>query len=141
MFSKSNLLATLTGGVAMFVLGYVLWGMIGESLNGDNVLTNVMKVEPDFIHLFLGCLISAFVMSTIYGKWARGHHSVKEGAEFGIWVGVFVGVGMGLIFFATSTMMNFTGHLIDAVLNIIYYLVIGIIIALIYKSTSSKSKS
>ncbi|MDT0606696.1 hypothetical protein [Croceitalea rosinachiae] len=141
MFSKSNLLATLTGGVAMFVLGYVLWGMLGETLNGDNVLNNVMKVEPDFIHLFFGCLISAFAMSTIYGKWARGHHSAKEGAEFGIWVGVFVGVGMGLIFFATSTMMNFTGHLIDAVLNIIYYLVIGIIIALIYKATSDKSKS
>lgn len=141
MFSKSNLLATLVGGIAMFVLGYVLWGMLGESLNADNVLTNVMKAEPDFIHLFLGCLISAFAMSTLYGKWARGHHSAKEGAEFGIWIGIFVGLGMGLIWFATSTMMNFTGHLIDAVLNIIYYILIGVIIALIYKATSKKSAS
>ena len=141
MFLKSNLLATLVGGIAMFVLGYLLWGLLGESLNGDNVLTNVMKAEPDFIHLFLGCLISAFTMSTLYGKWASGHHSIKEGAEFGILIGIFVGLGMGLIWFATSTMMNLTGHLIDAVLNIIYYILIGVIIALIYKATSKKTTS
>ena len=141
MFSKSNLLATLLGGIAMFVLGYVLWGMLGESINADNVLSNVMKAEPDFIHLFLGCLISAFAMSTLYGKWVRGHHSAKAGAEFGIWIGIFVGLGIGLIYFATSTMMNLAGHLIDAVLNIIYYLLTGVIIALIYKVTSKKSGS
>lgn len=27
MFSKTNLLATITGGIAMFLLGYLIWGM------------------------------------------------------------------------------------------------------------------
>ena len=94
MFSKSNLLATLVGGVAMFVLGYLFWGMLGESLMEGHTLTNVMKDPPEFIILFLGCLLGAFALSTLYGKWARGHHSAKEGAEFGLWVGVFVGLGM-----------------------------------------------
>ncbi|MAU26953.1 MAG: hypothetical protein CMH48_07630 [Muricauda sp.] len=139
MFSKSNLLATLVSGISMFVLGYVFWGMLGESLMEGHTLTNVMKEEPDFIHLFLGCLIGAFAFSTLYGKWARGHHSAKEGAEFGLWIGVFVGLGMGLIWFATSTMMDLTGHLMDAVINIIYYTIIGVIVALIYKATSAKN--
>ncbi|UJH66250.1 hypothetical protein [Allomuricauda sp. SCSIO 65647] len=139
MFSKSNLLATLVGGIAMFVLGYVMFGMLGESLMEGHSLINAMKDPPDFVHLLLGCLISAFALSTLYGKWARGHHSAKEGAEFGLWVGVFFGLGEGLIWFATSTMMDLTGHLINAVLNIIFYIIIGIIIALIYKATSKKA--
>ena len=70
MFSKSNLLATLVGGIAMFVLGYVLWGMLGESLNGDNVLTNVMKDEPDFIHLFFR--MSYWCLCYEYALWKMG---------------------------------------------------------------------
>lgn len=141
MFSKSNLLATLVAAIAMFVLGYVFWGMLGESLLEGHSLTNVMKDPPDFIHLFLGCLVGAFALSTLYGKWARGHHSAKEGAEFGVWVGIFVGLGMGLIWFATATMMDLTGHIIDAIINIIYYTIIGVLIALMYKATSDKAKS
>jgi len=38
--------------------------------------------------------------------------------------------------YGTSELMDLTGHLIEAVLDIIYYVIIGAVIALIYKSTS-----
>jgi uncharacterized membrane protein len=139
MFSKSNLLATLVSGITMFVLGYAIFGILGESLLESHTLTNIMKDTPDFIHLFLGCLISAFALSTLYGKWARGHHSFREGAEFGVWIGVYYGLGEGLIMFATSTLTDFTGYIITGLLNIIFFLIIGAIIALIYKATSKKA--
>lgn len=140
MFSKSNLLATIVATVTMFVLGYLLWGMIAESIMGDHVVTNVMKDPPDFVFIFLGNLISAFALCTLYSKWARGHHSAKEGAEFGAWIGVFMGLGAGLIMFATANLMTLTGHLMDFILNLVFFTVTGVVIALVYNATSPKTK-
>lgn len=139
MFSKSNLLATLAATVVMFVLGYVLWGMLAESMMDGHVLADIMKDPPDFIFIALGNLISAFALCNLYRKWARGHHSAKEGAEFGAWIGVFVGLGSGLIWYATSTLMDLTGHLMDFVLYLVFFVVTGIVISLVYNATSSKA--
>jgi len=97
MFSKSNLLATLVSGITMFVLGYAIFGILGESLLESHT------------------------------------------AEFGVWIGVYYGLGEGLIMFATSTLTDFTGYIITGLLNIIFFLIIGAIIALIYKATSKKA--
>ena len=136
MFSKSNLLATLVAAVTMFLLGYLIWGVATVDLFEGHSLNNVMKDPPDFLFIILANLIGAFALSTIYGKWARGHHSPKEGAEFGLWIGIFVGLSVFLLMYGTSELMDLTGHLIEAVLDIIYYVIIGAVIALIYKSTS-----
>ena len=140
MFSKSNLLATVAATVVMFLLGYLIWGVATVDFFESHTITNAMKDPVDFTYIILGNLLGSFALSTLYGKWARGHHSAKEGAEFGIWIGVFVGLGMGLLWYGTSTMMDLTGHLAEAVLDIVFYLIIGTVIALVYKATS-KAKS
>ena len=136
MLSKSNLLATLAGTVCLFLLGFLIWGVATADLFDTYMVSDVVKEEPDFVFILFGNLFAAFAMSTLYGKWARGHHSAKEGAEFGIWIGVFVGLGIWLIQYATTSIMNLTGYLVDAVLEIIYYGLTGIVIALVYKATS-----
>ena len=140
MFSKSNVLATLAGAVTLFLLGFLIWGVATVDLFEEYVLSDVMKDPPDFVFILLGNLFAAFAMSTLYGKWARGHHSAKEGVAFGIWIGVFVGLGIWFVQYATTTFMNLTGYLIDAVLEIVYYALAGMVIALVYKATS-KGKS
>ena len=137
MFSKSNVLATVATTVVMFFFGYVLWGILAEKLIAEaHVLTNVMKEAPDFLFIAIGNLISAFALSSLYSKWARGHHSVKEGAEFGAWIGLFIGLGHGLIWYATSTLMDLTGHLLDFLLYLAFFVVAGIVISTVYKVTT-----
>ena len=139
MFSKSNILATLAGTVTLFLLGYLIWGVATTDLMEGHSIASVMKDPPDFLFILLGNLFSAFAISTIYGKWARGHHSAKEGAELGVLFGIFVGFGIWFVQYATTELMDLTGYLINAVLEIIYYAVTGIVIALVYKATSKKA--
>ncbi len=140
MFSKSNLLATLIGGIVMFFLGYLIWGIATADFFEEHSVVNVMKEVPNLGLIALGNLVGAFVLSSLYSKWARGHHSMGEGFQFGAWIGVFVGVGMGLIWYATSNWMDLTGHIAEAIIDIIYYGIIGAIIALVYQKTAAKKE-
>lgn len=139
MFTKQNLLATLAGFAVMFVLGYAIWGIATVDFFESHTITNVMKDPPELIYIALGNLIAAFALSSLYGKWARGVHSFSEGFQFGAWIGVFVGLGMGLLWFGTSNMLDMTGHLVEAVLDIIFYGIIGAVIAVVYKATAVKA--
>ncbi len=141
MFSKSNLLATLAAGILNFIGGYLVWGIATADFFAQHAgsATGVMKDPIDLVHIAIGCFIQAFIMSTIYSKWARGIHSAKEGFEFGALVGVFTGFGIGLIMYGTANFMDLTGVLTEGLIEIVYYGVIGIIIALVYKATSKKT--
>ena len=141
MFTKSNLLATLAGFVVMFLLGYAIWGFATVDFFEEHTLNNVMKDPPDMLFIALGNLIGVFALSSLYGKWARGVHSAKEGFQFGAWIGVFTGIGMGLLWYATMELWDITGHTVEAVIDIIFYGIIGAVIALVYKATDKKTQS
>lgn len=139
MFTKQNLLATLAGFAVMFLLGYAIWGIATVDFFESHTITNVMKDPPELLYIALGNLIAAFALSSLYGKWARGVHSFSEGFQFGAWIGVFVGLGMGLLWFGTSNMLDMTGHLVEAVIDIVFYGIIGGVIAVVYKATAVKA--
>lgn len=141
MFSKQNLLATVAATIAMFILGYLIWGMALVSFFEEHSLVNVMKSDEEMSLgvIFLGNLAAAFALSTLYGKWARGHHSAAQGFQFGAWVGFLIGVGMGLVWLGTANWMDTTGHVAEAIIDILYYGIIGAVIALIYNASTSSS--
>lgn len=141
MFTKQNLLATLAGFAVMFVLGYAIWGIAMVDFFESHTLTNAMKDEPELLYIAFGNLIAAFALSSLYGKWARGVHSFSEGFQFGAWIGIFVGLGMGLLWFGIADLMDMTGYLVEAVIDIIYYGIIGGVIAVVYKATAEKASA
>lgn len=138
MFTKQNLLATLAGFVTMFLLGFVIWGMALTGFFQEHSINDVMKDPPDLITIALGNLIATFALSSLYGKWARGVHSLSEGFQFGLWIGIFVGLGLGLLWCGTTELMDTTGYVVEAVLDILFYAIIGAVIAVVYKATASK---
>lgn len=138
MFSKSNLLATLVATIVMFFLGYLIWGIATVDFFTEHTIVNAMKEVPDLGIIALANLIASFILSSLYSKWARGHHSLGQGFEFGAWIGALIGLGMGLITYATVSWMDITAHLVEAIIDIIFYGIIGAIIALIYKKTAAK---
>lgn len=138
MFSKSNLLATLAGAVVMFFLGYLIWGYAMADYFDQHSIINVMKDPPDMGMIALGNLLGAFIVSTLYSKWARGHHSLGQGFQFGAWIGALLGIAVGLIWYATANFMDLAGHLVSGIMDIIYYGIVGAVIAFVYQKTAAK---
>ncbi|NJB71829.1 cation transport ATPase [Saonia flava] len=139
MFSKSNLLATLAASVVMFLLGYLIWGIATVDFYESHTLNNIAKDPMNIPLIFLGNLIAAFAMSTLYGKWARGAHSIKEGFEFGALIGLLIGFGIYLVMYATTDMLDLTGHIVEGIIDVVYYGIGGVVIAIVYKATAPKS--
>lgn len=139
MFSKSNLLATLVGFIVLFFSGWVFYDMIAGSFFESHATefgTAAMRAEPEMIMIAIGCLVQAFVMSVLYGKWARGHHSAKEGFTFGAWIGVFLGFGVWILNEGVMDMTDMTARLVDGVWNVVQYGLVGLVIALVYQKFS-----
>lgn len=129
--------------VTMFLLGYLLWGIALVSFMESHTITNVMKPdeEMNMVFIFLGNLFAALAMATIYGKWARGYHGVLEGFTFGALIGAIIGLGMGFVWLGTANFMDATGHIVEAITDIIYYGIAGVVISLVYRASAKKEAS
>ncbi len=73
----------------------------------------------------------------IYSKWARGTHGFGQGYKFGALVGALLGFGVGMIWFATSNFMTSTGHIIDAVYQVVSYGIAGGVMGIVYDKMDS----
>ena len=142
MFSKSNLLGTLVGFVAIFIIGYVFFGphmdffWDAHSIAPDGYL----REEPIMILFFLGMILTGFFISTIYGKIKKENHSFWCGAEIGAIVAAFSYLGVGMMRFAMVSSSDFTGYLLGAVLTLIQFAIVGGLIALVYKAVDKKKE-
>lgn len=133
MFSKANLVSTLVTAIWGMGGGFLLWGIIAEPMMADNMMSGLMRAEPDMFHLALGCLIQAFGFSTIYGKYGATSFGIKSGLSMGIMVGIMIGAGEKLIDFATSNMINFEGTLMNFAIYLVFFGITGLLAGLIYK--------
>ncbi|GAA3636069.1 hypothetical protein [Flavivirga jejuensis] len=139
MFSKTNLISTIITSIWGFLGGWLLWGIIGDPMLADHATTaGLMKEMPDMALLAIGCLVIGFAFSTIYSKWARGTHGISHGVQFGIWVGILIGLGGGLIGYSTSNIMDLPGTIINAIIYVVHYVIMGIIASLVYRKFTAE---
>ena len=121
---KSTLINGIVGAVVLYLLNWVFYGMSGV-MDGYATEAGAAAGRADadmlHVHLALGHVVMGIALATIYSKWARGTHSFMHGFELGAWVGIFTGVGMSLIWYATSNFMTSTGHIIDGIWAIVSY--------------------
>ena len=68
MFSKSNVLGTLSGFVILFFLGYLYYDILANDFMKEASNQAISKIPADMFYLSLGLLIQAFSMSTLYQK-------------------------------------------------------------------------
>lgn len=66
------LVATVTGAVTIFVLGYLIYGVLFASLMKENTIQYVglYKDPPDFVILILKNIVQAFLLVFIFEYWA-----------------------------------------------------------------------
>jgi len=131
---KSTLMAGIAGGVVMFLLGWLFYGMSGVM---DSHVTEVGKAaslsdeDMNIALIAIANLITGIIMAHLYSKWARGSHGFGHGAKFGAAIGALIGVGLGLIYMATSAWMTSTGYIIDGVWQIVMYALTGGVIGMV----------
>jgi hypothetical protein len=46
---------------------------------------------------------------------------------------------MGLLWYGTSELMDLTAHIVEAVIDVIFYGIIGAVIAVVYKASAPKA--
>ncbi len=112
MGAKKVVLATIAGGVALFVTGFLLYGVLLRELMAANTAAGTMKEMPDFPPLIFSNLVIAAFLTLILSKW-DGARNLVGGVKAGIPMGLLLGLGIGLALFATTNMMTAVAVLID----------------------------
>lgn len=140
MFTKQTLLATLVGGLTIYFLGWIFYDLIAGSYFEDNALHEIPE-RIDMASIALGALIQGFALSNLYRYWHTSRTGRFRGFEMGAWVGLFTGLGSGLIFYGTAAVHTLNTHLVDAAWHIVFYGITGMLIAWSYGLMTTNSKS
>ncbi len=134
MFTKTNLIATVVAAIWSQMGGFLLWAVLADRFLNDHLgsATGVVRAEPDFGVLAIGCLVQAFAFSTVFRKWGAAHYNLMDGLKYGVWMGIFIGFGEGIIDYATSNVLDMTGALINGLIWIVHLSVMGLLVGLVY---------
>ena len=128
MATKKLTMATLAGGVAAMVVGYLLNGMLMMDFYTTNVgsATGVFKEVPIWWSLILGQVLFAGFLTMIIG-W-RGDSSAGAGLKTGALVGLVLGLSLNFTFYGTANIANLTATLVRPVVIMIQTGIIGAVI-------------
>ncbi len=134
MFTKTNLISTIVAAVWSFMGGFFLWGILAENFMAGHMgtATGVMKDPPDFAILAIGCLIQGLAFSTIFRNWGADKYTTSDGLKYGFWVGILAGLGNNIIDYATSNMLDMTGALVNGLIYIVFFCIMGFLVGLVY---------
>jgi len=136
MFSKTNILASLAGFFVLYLLGWFFYGIIADDFFMQHTLIKNMHKKDSIDGVWqiaIGSFLISLFMSSIYQKWSQGDHNLKTGFNFGALIGALIGLGLGMVMYATTNFMDFTGQLTDGIWSIFYYGFTGAVISFVYK--------
>jgi len=114
MDTKKFALGTLAGGVAFFLLGWLLYGMLFMKFFEANAgtATGVNKVEMDWLFLILGNLCSGAFFTFIFMRWA-GVNTLMGGLKAGATIGLLFSASVDLMMYGTTNISNLTATIAD----------------------------
>jgi hypothetical protein len=120
------LIGGVAGGVAMFLLGWLFYGILLADMMAAETAdsASMMKEMPDMLPLIIGNLSWGFLLAYIFNKWAS-IDTLVSGAKGGAVVGFLIAVGFDTIFYATTTMYTPKLMAIDIVVSTFMFTVAG----------------
>lgn len=127
----------LAAGVAFFLLGWLLYGMLlmDTMQSYAGTATGVYKEDiPDFIWLILGNL-SMGLFIALACSWA-GASSAGSGAMIGFWIGLLVGIGMDGITLGVTNLMTPMGMVIDVLVFTVMCVIAGAVAGMVMGMSS-----
>lgn len=122
------LVGGLIGGVAFFLLGYLVYGMALNSMMAENTMEGLQRPMEEFQWLFLGLGNLAFGFLAAYVLNKAGANSASEGAGVGAMVGFLLALAIDFTWYGTSNAMTLTGVFVDIVASTVLFAVVGAIV-------------
>ena len=98
-------LATVAGGVAAFVAGYLIYGQLFAGFMEANTMVGVSRKAPRWIVLGVANLATGALLTTVLGYWAKASN-IAEGARVGALLGFLVILSLDLTIAATSNVFD-----------------------------------
>jgi hypothetical protein len=118
------LLATLVGGIVMFGLGFLIYGILLDAFMKANMTAEavkLMKDPPNFILLFASNLVFAWVLAFIFERWASIKTFVTEAIAGAIIAGS-IALAIDLQF---SAIMNLMSGFVPVIVDVLGAVVLG----------------
>ena len=123
MTTQRLLTGTVVGGIVLFFLGYLIFGIVFADFFAANAgtATGVPKMPFNFVALGIGQLAFGAALTVIL-NWASVR-SIGQGATIGGLSGLLFFLGIDLTMYATSNTQNLTAALVDPILGAILFAV------------------
>ena len=127
---KRFIIGTVVGGIALYILGYVIWELVFADFfaANDGSAIGVAKDPQVIWALALGSLCYAALLTLAIGTRA-GSATIVEGLKVGAIVGGLMWFGVDLILYAVWNVSNLTAAIADSVLELIRAGISGAVIA------------
>lgn len=110
------LLSALAGGVAMFLAGWVVYGMLlmdtMKNLNPGSAA--VMKDPPQLGGIALSNILWGLFLALVFDRWAK-ISTFKSGAIAGAWTSALLSTSFDISFLSMTTMYTVNGVVLDIV--------------------------
>src|SRR5215813_3274242 len=119
------LVATVAGGAALFLLGFLVYGLLLDSWMKSHMVKHdgLIIDPPNFVTLVLANLVWAFFVALIFDRWA----SISTFAG-GVVGGAMITFLMGLYFDLMSvSFMNVFSSFLPVAVDVIAFTIIGAI--------------
>lgn len=119
MGANKILISGLVSGIAVFLMGYLLYGVIFmstmETMTGS--ASGVMKEMDAMVWwaLIIGNLLWGFLLAYIFGTWAN-ISTFMGGLKGGAIIGLLAAAAFDLTMFATANIMSLSGTILDIVI-------------------------
>jgi len=122
---------TIFGGIAYFLMGWLIWGILLMDFYTANTNQCLNKPEMILWAIFISNLTMALLL-TLFLKWS-GAKGMVDGLKTGAIFGFLYSFSLDVGFYSMTTMYNnFTALIVDVVVNTLVMAVIGLVIVLLW---------
>lgn len=130
MSMNKILIAGLVGGIAAFLIGWVVWGMLMADFFKANMgtATGVEKMPPDMLFMVIANLAWGFLFALVFGRWAS-ITTFQSGAIAGGVISLLIGVSYELSMYSMMNLMTLNGHVVNIILGGVVGAIVGGIVA------------
>jgi hypothetical protein len=122
---------TVFGGIAYFLLGWLVWGILLMDFFSANM--NQCASRPGEEMVWWAIILSNLVMAlllTLILNWAKAK-SIVDGLKYGALFGLLFGAGIGFSYWSMSTMYLNAGAMVtDILVSTVVMAVLGLVIVL-----------
>ena len=134
MDSKKFLIGTLAGGITLFLLGYLFYGLALADFFTKHITAaaGTMKSMNDIVWwaLILGNLATGALLTYIFLKWGN-MGSFGSGASAGAVIGFLMILGVDLVRYSTENWMDRRGAVADVLVFTVMSAIAGGVIGIV----------